>query len=541
MNSASKDSSPSNQRSRFLANVRLVSAFTFLSRILGLLRDIGMATLFGNGAILDAFTVAFRIPNMARGLFGEGALTAAFLPAFIREQNSNGEQSAWELAHAMLLFLTGLLFVLISLAEVVLFLLSQYWIETPEAGLLIGLTATMFPYLLLICLAAQVNAILHSFSHFFWPALTPVLLNTVWLLALIFVIPQFESAQTQVYIAAIAVLIGGVLQFIAPLPTLIKLGYQTRKVTRESFSKVLRIFRGMLPILLGLSITQLNTMCDSFIAWAFAHIDFSQSSAVLASMKVPEGTASALYFGQRMYQFPLGVFGVALGTVIFPALSRHAENKDWNYVREDLAFGLRLVISIAIPASVGLVILAQPITQVLFQHGAFDENDMLQTSTMVAAYGSGVWAYMALLILHRGFYAMDDRMTPMKIGFVIFGTNIILNFTLLYLLGDVGLPLSTAFSATFQMILVSLFLQKRTGSIPKKELAMTLLKALFASIFMGFACWFAMKNLPASEGMLSRAVSVLVPIGIGVAVYLILAKLLKMDDIFLLLSSKKKK
>ena len=409
-----------------------------------------MAMLFGNGMVMDAFSVAFRVPNLSRRLFGEGALATAFLPVFIREMEQHDKTSAWKLASAVLTLLGVTLCGVVLLGEVLLWGISSLWDIGTEGRLLIGLTAVMLPYLILICLAAQVSAVLHAFNHFTWPALLPVLLNLVWIAAIWLLAPWWESTSSQVYMIAVCILVGGCLQLLAPLPTLFRLGFRYDSAWRSAQSKVTEIGKAMGPILIGLSVTQFNTIADSLIAWGFAQPEGGPLQMNLPGSPeypVTAGTASALYFGQRMYQFPLGVFGVALGTVLFPLLSRHAERGRLDKLREDLSLGLRLVICIGLPASAGLVLLANPLTALLFQHGAFDAEDARQTANMISAYGTAVWAYCGLLIVHRGYYAVGDRKTPLYVGLAAVVLNLVLNLTLIWFLGGQGLAIATAVAA----------------------------------------------------------------------------------------------
>lgn len=527
---------------RVFSGLRVVSLFTLLSRVLGLVRDVGMAALFGNGAVLDAFSVAFRVPNLSRRLFGEGALTAAFLPVFVREMEHEGRESAWKLASAVFTALAVALVVLVLLGELALWGASVLWGSSPEAGLLISLTALMLPYLILICLAAQVSAVLHALGHFTWPALLPVLLNLVWLAGLWWVAPQFDSKTAQIYVVSACVLVGGCLQLAAPLPTLFRLRRDRSARTTHhspftSHHRVREIARAMLPILVGLSVTQINTLADSLIAWGF-----SQPAAGPERMSLPgepawpmqTGTASALYFGQRMYQFPLGVFGVALGTVLFPLLSRHAGRGRLDLLRDDLSLGLRLVIAVGLPASVGLVLLAEPLTALLFQHGEFDAEDARQTAAMIAAYGVGVWAYSGLLIIHRGYYAIGDRQTPLRIGLVAVALNLVLNFTLIWPLGGEGLALATSVSAIVQVAAATWFIQARIGRVGWGGLTGSFARAAAATGIMAAVCLLALAALEPSGSLSGRAIRVIVPVTCAILTYFAAAKVLKLDEVWLL-------
>ena len=280
--------------------MRVVGLCTLVSRILGLVRDVGMAALFGAGPILDAFTVAFRVPNLARRLFGEGALTAAFLPAFVREREQQGDDSAWKLASAVLTTLCVSLSAIVLIGEATLGGIRLLFDTGPEANLLIGLTAVMLPYLVLICLVAQVSAILHGLGHFFWPAMLPAVLNIVWIASIWLIAPVADSKTSQIYLISSCILTAGFLQLATPLPTLRKLGFVYRWDWKSTRAQVFQIVRSMLPVIVGLSITQLNTFADSLIAWGLAApAPGSPEGIVGKTVGYPfeTGTASALYFG----------------------------------------------------------------------------------------------------------------------------------------------------------------------------------------------------------------------------------------------------
>jgi len=521
---------------RLISGLRTVSGWTLLSRVLGLIRDVGMAALFGNGAVLDAFSVAFRIPNLARRLFGEGALTASFLPVFVRELEHD-RNSAWRLATALLTILTITLCGGVLAGEALLYGLSQFRNTAPETQLLLELTAVLLPYVILICLAAQFSAALHALNHFTWPALLPVLLNVIWIGAIWLIAPQIQSPAGQVHAISICIVAAGFVQLAAPWWRLRRFGFRYQPDWRSAMPQVRAIGRAMLPVLVGLSITQLNTLADSLIAWSFSRpVSLPAGAEAVGSFAYPleAGTASALYFGQRLYQFPLGVFGVALGTVLFPLLSRHAADGRLDRLRDDLSFGLRLVILIGLPASAGLFLLGTPLTKLLFQHGAFDAADTAQTGRMIAAYGLGVWAYCGLLILHRGYYAMGDRQTPLQIGLVAVGVNLILDFTLIWPWGGVGLAVGTAITAMMQVAAITWFVQARIGRLDWKGLFRTAWRAVLATTVMMLIGGLALYILPASDDWSGRLSQVCIPLTVCVLVYFAAARLLHLDDLWLL-------
>jgi len=524
------------------AGLRIVSLLTLVSRVLGLLRDTGMAVLFGNGAVLDAFSVAFRLPNLARRIFGEGALTSAFLPIFVREMEQSGKESAWRLASAVLLLLAMLLAGIVFAVELLLWLAVSVFDLTDNAELLVGLTAVMLPYLLLICLAAQISAVLHALGHFTLPALLPAFLNIVWLSTVWLVAPRFASPTTQIYVIAVSIPLAGCLQLLLQCPVLWRFGFRPGGGLRhrprewiESVRDPLReIRRAVLPILIGISVGQFNSVLDSFIAWGLAAPE-GGAAAVISLRPLESGTASALYLGQRMYQFPLGVFGIALGTVLFPLLARHAERDQLQKLRDDLTLGLRLVSCVGLPASAGLVLLARPLTELLFQYGEFNSHDADQTSAMTAVYGCGVWIYCSILLLNRGFYAVGDQRTPMIIGCRTLLINLVLNLTLIWLIGGVGLAVGTVAASAIQLWLIMRSFENRLGKLNRTALMATTLRSIPATVLMCAACLATLTVLPAGEDFTHRLLRVSMSIAASVAVYAGVARLLGMNELWMLL------
>lgn len=512
------------------SGLRIVSLCTLLSRMLGLIRDMGMASLFGNGPIMDAFTVAFRAPNLLRRLFGEGALTAAFLPAFVRDLEHHGRESAWRLASSMLWLLAVSLTSLVIVGEGLLWFARKSFASGADADLLIGLAAVMLPYVVLICLAALVAAIMHALNHFTWPALIPVMLNLVWIVGIWVVAPLFEDPISQVYAIAATIVVGGMLQLAAPLPKLFALGFRYERKSRDEVIdsatklKVKAVVATMIPVLLGLSVTQFNSLIDSLIAWG---LSAPEGASVSGFAPIESGTASALYLGQRMYQFPLGVFGIALGTVLFPLLSRNAETGRMDLVAKNLSMGLRLVVWVGVPSSVGLILMSGPLTDLLFRYNQFDANDARQTSAMIAAYGGAVWAYCTLLIVNRGFFAIGDQTTPMYVGFFAMITNLVVNLILVWIVGGIGLAIGTAFVASFQAFVVVKMIDGRVGGIEWSSLISTVTKTLVATAAMAVGCVFALQWIGEDA---SRFIRLAGPVIVAIAVYIPASVLLGLNE-----------
>lgn len=538
---------------RLFSGLRVVASSTLLSRVLGLVRDVATAGLFGLGPVMDAFAFAFRIPNLTRRLFGEGALSAAFLPAFARELERPTDLSlrasdrhvenvphgsAWQLASAVFAVLGAVLGLVVLGGELVLWGLS-YWFEGhAPTQLLLGLTAVMLPYALLICLAAQVTAVLHALGHFTWPALVPVALNVVWLATIWFVDPYYApDREAQAYALAVCVVLAGTLQLVMQWPTLYRLGFRFDIRWRRTWPAVKDVVRAMVPVTLGLSITQLNTLLDSLIAWSFTRPETGATFMPLPGQPrfpLEPGAVSALYYGERVYQFPLGVFGVALGTVLFPLLARHAARGEFEKLRHDLTLGLRLVIVIGFPASVGLVLVADPLARALFQHGQFTALDAARTAKMVSAYGSGVWAYCAIPILYRAFYALGERSVTVRIGGLAVLMDLVCNLTFIWPLAERGLAWSTAFTATLHVGLLVWFLQQQLGRLEWPLLVRTIVRTSLATIAMSIGCIAMQQVIPRGISSGERAVELLVPILAAVSVYFIAARLLRLDEFWML-------
>jgi putative peptidoglycan lipid II flippase len=514
-------------------NLRVVSLCTVLSRVLGLVRDSALAASFGTGPILDAFTLAFRIPNLARALLGEGAVATAFLPVLVAEIEHSGREAASRLISALFLTLAVLLCGLIGVTELALWWLGSVTTLSPEAELLRRLTAVLLPYVVLICLAAQVSTVLHASQQFLWPALIPVVLNLAWLLSLWCVVPWWTDPVAQVTAMSVCVLIAGGLQLAFPLPAVWRLGYRPRSDWRSALPRVGEIFRHVAPVVLGLSITHLNVLLDSAIAWGLSQPTSGPNAiAWLGGTPYPlaAGATSALYLGQRMYQFPVGVFGVALGTVLYPLFSAHAQRGDWPQLRADFALGLRLVAAIGLPASAGLVLLAEPIATGFFQYGRFDAADTAQTAPIIAAYGLGVWAYCGLLIVQRGFYALGDRITPLQVGLVAVLLNVALNLTLIWWLGGVGLAASTALVSMLQCVATGWLLQRRLGGLDLKSVGLTVGKALGATVLMYAAGRFTLAALSLGDGLGGRGMRILVPLAVSLGVYFAVAAVVRLRE-----------
>jgi len=517
---------PMSERRQLLAGVRVVSLGTLASRVLGLVRDMVTAALLGMsaGGVMDAFVVAFRVPNLFRRLFGEGALTASYLPQFAA-QWENDRRAAWQLASVAGLRLAGMLFALVLIGEGVCALLWLTLGDRPGMPLVLGLSATMLPYSILICLAALAIATLHALGEFRLPALAPILLNLMWIAAAVWIAPVYVGdPQAQAFVLAVTVLVAGFVQLGVQWPALRHFGFRFDYNPTAVRQQMRQIVAAMAPMLLGLAVTQINTLMDSLIAWGLSSSP-EESGAVwwlggAVDYPMRQGAASAVYYGERMYQFPLALLGLAVATAIFPLLSRHAARRQFDRLAADLGFGLRLVLFLAIPATVGLVLLAEPLTVLLFQRGQWDAaTDTPRTAQMISAYALGVWAYCALPVVVRGYYAVGDYRTPVRVGLGIVALNFVLSAALIWPLAEAGLAVATAVAAVVQVVVLLGLFSRQVGNVSWRSVLATALRTTVAAALMGGVLLLVERPLGEIAGLAGKIGRVVVPLVLSAAVF----------------------
>jgi putative peptidoglycan lipid II flippase len=512
------------QRHPLFSGVTSTSLGTLASRVLGVVRESAAAGLLGlsKDGIMDAYVVAFRIPNLFRRLFGEGAMTASYLPVFSSELERD-RRAAWRLASAAGVLLAAALILLTMAAEGICGLLWLIYGDAPGMRLSLGLTATMLPYTVFICLAALAAATLQSLGEFRLPALVPSVLNICWLVGAWWIAPRITAdRQGQAYIMAGCVLIGGLLQLLVQLPALRRLGLRFEFNYAESRRSLSRILRAMASTTLGLAVTQINTLSDSLIACGFAAAPGGPNTiSCLGGVSYPlkQGAAAAVWYGERVYQFPLGLLGIAVATVIFPLLSRHVAQGQLGRVGSDLTLGLRLVIFGGIPAAAGLFLLAEPFARLLFERQNFTPADTTRAASMIAAFAIGVWAYCAVPVLVRAFYAVGDRRTPVLIGAMAVVLNLSLNLSLIWPLAEVGLAVSTAAAATLQVALLSTSFSRCHCRLDWPRLRGTTSRTLVATGVMTLAVLAALDSVPKSSNSGNAIIRVVLPLSVGMAAY----------------------
>jgi putative peptidoglycan lipid II flippase len=423
----------------------VVGSATMVSRLMGLLRDVVMANLIGANGNADAFFVAFKIPNFLRRLFAEGAFAQAFVPVLADTREKGGFAAVRELVDRVAGVLGGTLLLLTVLAimasPLVATIFAPGFLRDPAKLALTGdLIKLTFPYLLLISLTGFAGAILNSYQRFAIPALTPVLLNLCLIASALWFAPHFEEP---VVALALGVLVAGFAQLLFQVPALAGIGLVPRPRWAPRHEGVKRILLLMIPALFGVSVSQINLLLDT----------------VLASL-LPTGSVSWLYYSDRLTELPLGVFAIAIATVILPTLSGQRARADDPAFANTLAWAIRSVLLIAIPATLALAVLAEPVLATLFQYGAFSEGDRMMAAASLRAYTLGLGAFMLIKVLAPGFYAREDMRTPVRIGIIAMGANMILNVAFVlplmwwFNLGHVGLALATSVSAWLNAMLL---------------------------------------------------------------------------------------
>ncbi|MCZ6665419.1 MAG: murein biosynthesis integral membrane protein MurJ [Gammaproteobacteria bacterium] len=418
--------------SKLLRSTTVVGQMTLISRVLGFVRDVVIARLFGTSLAADAFFIAFKIPNLFRRLFAEGAFSQAFVPVLAEYREKDGDPAVGDLIDATSGTLAIVLLVVVAIgviaAPLVIAAFAPGFIQdTDKLELATALLRFTFPYLFFISLTALAGSVLNTYGRFAVPAITPVLLNVSLIFAAISLSPRLDQP---VMALAIGVLVGGIAQLALQLAALWRLGFVPKPIIAFTNEGVRKILRLMGPAMFGVSVAQINLMFDTLIA------SFLQT-----------GSISWLYYSDRLVEFPLGVFGIALATVILPTLSARHSESDPNSFSATLDWALRWVFLIGLPAAVGLVVLAAPMLSTLFQYGALDERDVVMASRSLVAYSSGLMGFMLIKVLAPGFFARQDTRTPVRIGVIALVANMVMNLVFVFPLAHAGLALATALSA----------------------------------------------------------------------------------------------
>ena len=499
-----------------------VSGAVMCSRILGLIREQVFATFFGAGFAYDSFVVAFRIPNLLRDLFGEGALSAAFVTVFSDYDTNKGTAATWKLASNVLVFISILLSLLtlvgIYFSHGILSVLApDFALIANKMELTQKLTVIMFPFLIFISLSAVVMGILNTKGRFFVPAMASSFFNLgsiVGGVTLALIAPRF--GQPPIVGMAIGTLIGGLLQFLMQLPTLLKTGFSFRPHLDLRDPGLKRILLLMVPAIIGLSATQINI---------FVNTNFAASCA--------QGSVSWLNYAFRLVQFPIGVFGVALSIATLPVIARYAAVKNMNKLKESYVSSLTMVFCLTIPATVGLILLAEPIIRLIFQHGAFTPYDTTKTAEALSFYALGLFAYAAVKIMVPVFYALNHTRYPVIGSFLTVGANIIIILLTIDHFQHKAIALSTSCTMFFNFLFLSIILHQKLAGYSLKYLLTGLTKVLFAATTMGVYLIGLQNDMAAwiRQGFMQELTALLFLIISGAALYGGLLYLLQLKEL----------
>lgn len=467
----------------------VISGFTMISRVFGYIRDGVGGAILGAGLANDAYLAAFRIPNLLRDLFAEGALSSAFIPTFTSTAVKEGQARAWQLTSVVINSIVLLMLGLVLLGELGAPLLVRAIVPGfaafPEKlQLTIHLTRILLPFLAFISLAAVLMGVLNSRERFGFPAFAPVMLNLTMITAGLFLCPLFgDRPEQQVAGWAWGALAGGLLQMAIQIPAVWRQGFRWRPLINWRDPGLRRIVRLMLPAIAGLSVTQVNLFINTVIASFLA-----------------EGAVTYLYYGNRLMQLPLGVFGVAIATALLPVTSRQLALGEKGKFVETLSFGMRLLFMITVPAAVGIIVLAEPINRLLFEYGRFTPEAVRAVAQATIFYTLGLVAYAGVKVIVPTFYALDDARTPVLAAITAVAVNIALTLVLMGPMGFRGLALATAVAAFVNFIFLVVRLRRRVGQLDGRRILNSFYRVCLAAAGMGFIVWSGSQGWLADAG-----------------------------------------
>ncbi len=511
------------ERRAVLRSAGVVSASTLASRVLGMARDVAFAAVFGAGAVFDSFVVAFRIPNLFRHLFGEGALSNAFIPVFSGEERAGGRAAAFAFFQRVLTLLSLLLAVVTVLGTAAALLLPPEWFGAGDARakaeLTLRLTALLFPHVFLINVMALFMAVLNTLGHFFAPAIAPAVLNVFWLGGILAAPHVAATPESRMVVVCVAILAGGIVQTLMQVPYLRARGVPLAPRGGLGAPPVRRMLALLIPMVLGLAPVQVNIFLDSLIA----------------EICVPgDGANSFLFYGNRLMQFPLALIGIALGVVVFPVFARQAKAGDRAALGKTLSDALGTTFFLATPAGAGLVALCVPATALIYEWGKFGAADTASTAFVLAMYSLGVPAFCGLQILTRLFYSLEDPMTPVRVGAFMVLLNLALNLTLVWFLGAGGLALATTLSALANLLVLATIARRRHRIRGLRGVLGGIARSFALSAAMGgavFGLYLACRAaFPVRTLLLHKALWVLPPLVAGIALYAGLAILFRFPE-----------
>lgn len=520
---------PAEDTGRIARSASKVSIAVMCSRVLGLVREQAFAILFGAGFSFDAFVVAFRIPNLLRDLFGEGALSAAFVTVFSDYDETRGPEATWKLAGNVLVFVTILLSIITLIGilfadKIVLALVDADFEKIPDKVALTHLlTMIMFPFLIFISLSSVVMGILNTKGRFFIPALASSFFNLGSIIggvSLAFLLG--ENGQPSIIGMAIGTLIGGLLQLGGQIPSLRRTDFRFRPYLNLKDPGLHRILKLMAPAVFGLAALQINIFINTYFA-----------------SSLQEGSLSWLNYAFRFFQFPVGVFGVAISVAALPLLARQAATKDFSRLKETFSSSITMAFSLTIPATVGLILLAVPIIRIIFEHGNFTAADTFKTAEALQFYALGLFAYASVKVMVPVFYALDDTRYPVAGSFLAVGANILIILLTITSLQHKAMALSISGAMTVNFLFLGTVLYWKLEGFSLSYLISGLGKVLAAAFLMGIYLYGSGAALAGwmQKGFLNELSGVFFFVITGAALYGLVLYLLKFQELKLIIDT----
>jgi putative peptidoglycan lipid II flippase len=492
------------------------------SRILGVVREQVLAAYFGAGTAMDAYNVAFRIPNLVRDLFAEGAMSAAFVPTFTRRLTSEGRERAWRLGNtvitALLAITAGMVIAGIAFAEPIVRAFAGDYAAVPgKLELTVLLTRIMLPFLTLVALAAAFMGMLNSLQRFFLPALAPAMFNVGTIICTLALVPVMPRVGLPAIAAvAIGTVVGGFGQLVIQWPALRREGFRYRPIVDFHDEGLRRVLVLMGPASIGLAATQVNVFVNTVLATGEG-----------------ESAVSWLNYAFRLMYLPIGLFGVSIATAATSAVSRHAAEENRGAIRSTVADSLSLMMMLNVPATVGLIVLASPIVQVIFERRAFTHGDTLATAAALQAYAVGLVGYSVVRIASPTFYALNESRTPVTVSVITVLVNAVLNIALARAMGYRGLALGTSLAALLNGVTLLFLLHRRLHGLEDRRMLVSFIKIAAASVLMGGAAMAAdrmlLEWLPGT-GLGVQVVRLAASIGAALAVLAASAHILHIDE-----------
>lgn len=529
----------SSQHSRFVGSARILAICTLCSRMTGLVRDMVMNHVFGQGWVQDAFNYGFIIPNLFRRLFGEGALSAVFIPVFTRVLDQEGKPAAWLLLGRITGLMALALSLLVLLIELVAFAIAAF--STNVSHLHLGLTAVMAPFMMGVCVVALFSSILNCVHHFTVPALLPIVLNGMIVIGAVVVGPMLgDSLEKQIYGVGYCVLAASIIQLLIILPVLKRQGVVFKLSLDRSHPDVRKILGMFIPVVLGQGVLLFNAFFDTQICTSLTQAPNGPASFSMFGNEIAyplqSGALSAMNNAARLYQFPLGVLAISLATAAFPMFSLFAARKDFDGLRRSVAHALRLAIFVGAPSGLMLMILGKPIVSLLFEHGRFGPAETVRASDILVWYGLGMTAYCCQHILLRGFYSLGDVITPMKVSCVLVVVNLVTTLSLIWFVKERIFGISTALTSFLHVCATVYLLRIRLGGrMGARVIAASAIRTVMATAAAGAVAWIAYAKLSsmAFHGVvhtLREAILVFGPLGLAVIVFFGVGLALRMEE-----------